>query len=250
MSQATFTPYHGSRALECGDEGESPKGDSPRPRAKARGTGFADQQQADTNLRARAAVYLLFARLFRDAPTPELLQEIVQHRVLSNADSQWPHQAEAIAVEYARLFAVPGEQAVQPYESVYCDTLTIDETTACSPYFLPEPQRAGGLTGFLHGSSTIAVREAYRQAGFELDPTAHELPDHLAVELEFMARLLERGATEAAAFFRDHLGRWVFPCLSDVQQRAQRGFFHEAAASLTEFMQGEHALLLTQSDAP
>lgn len=209
------------------------------------------QESTTTDLQERAGTYFLFARLFREAPTPELLQEIVQHRVLSNADSQWPHQAEAIAVEYARLFAVPGEQAVQPYESVYCDTLTIDETTACSPYFFPEPQRDGGLTGFLHGSSTIAVREAYRQAGFELDPTAHELPDHLAVELEFMGRLLERGATEeAAAFFRDHLGRWVFPCLSEIQQRAQRGFFRDAVASLTEFMQGEHALLLKQSDAP
>ena len=45
-----FTPPHGSPALEprpfekgrgeCGNEGESPKGDSPKPRALARGAGF------------------------------------------------------------------------------------------------------------------------------------------------------------------------------------------------------------------
>ena len=65
------------------------------------------------------------------------------------ADISWPRHAEAIAVEYARLFAVPGEQAVWPYESVYCDTLRIDTSTACSPYFAFEPQPAG-LTGFLN----------------------------------------------------------------------------------------------------
>src|SRR3989338_3199206 len=35
-----FPPPHGTPALECGEEGESPKGDSPKPRALARGAGF------------------------------------------------------------------------------------------------------------------------------------------------------------------------------------------------------------------
>jgi len=39
-SPVEFTPPHGSPALECGEEGESPKGDSPKPRALARGAGF------------------------------------------------------------------------------------------------------------------------------------------------------------------------------------------------------------------
>ena len=50
LRERAFTPYHGSPALECGprsnklerggEEGKSPKGDSPKPRALARGTGF------------------------------------------------------------------------------------------------------------------------------------------------------------------------------------------------------------------
>ena len=49
-----FPPPHGSPALEprpfskgrgeCGKEGESPKGDSPKPRALARGAGFTEQR--------------------------------------------------------------------------------------------------------------------------------------------------------------------------------------------------------------
>src|SRR3990167_7544595 len=51
-SHQRFTPPHGSPALEprpfekgrgeCGEEGESPKGDSPKPRALARGAGFTE----------------------------------------------------------------------------------------------------------------------------------------------------------------------------------------------------------------
>src|SRR3989338_10361406 len=62
MTRRAFTPHHGSPALEArpcwkgggecgprsnllergGEEGESPKGDSPKPRTLARGAGFTD----------------------------------------------------------------------------------------------------------------------------------------------------------------------------------------------------------------
>ena len=200
-----------------------------------------EQPLAGTDLSVRAALYGLFARLLRGAPSESLLRDVVQGNLLTVAeqgaqhpveDGQWPEQAEAIAVDYARLFAVPGEQAVQPYESVYCDTLTIDTSTACSPYFEPEPH-PGGLTGFLYGPSAIAVREVYRRAGFELDAASHELPDHLAIELEFMGRLLERGDCEQAkVFFSEHLGRWVFRCLEDIAQRTTSGFYRAVARAL------------------
>ncbi|MBI2246500.1 MAG: molecular chaperone TorD family protein [Armatimonadetes bacterium] len=203
------------------------------------------QESATTKLAERAGLYFFFARLFREAPTAELLREIVQHRWLSNAeeDPQWPNQAEAIAVEYARLFAVPGEQAVRPYESAYCDTLTIDSSTACSAYFESEPQ-IGGLAGFLYGPSASAVRAAYLLAGFELDSSAHELPDHLAIELEFMGRLLEHGELErAGTFFAEHLGRWVFRCLEEIRQKTPSRFYRAVVDSLETLLQDEQALL-------
>ena len=215
------------------------------------------QTSATANLQERAGAYLLFARLLREAPSTDLLRDIVQHQLLTCAeqcggcpactgttldpaeDATWPQQAEAIAVEYARLFAVPGEQSVQPYESVYCDTLTIDTSTACSPYFESEPQ-AIGLAGFLHGPSTVAVREAYRRAGFELDPTLHELPDHLAIELEFLGQLLARGAQDQAKdFFTQHLGRWVFRCLEEITQKTHIDFYRVVADTLTTFLRRE-----------
>jgi TorA maturation chaperone TorD len=213
--------------------------------------------------KACAAFYFLFARLFREPPSEELLRLIVDDRLLTIAerwgDSQrhcradalldlaedpaWPAHAEEIAVEYARLFAVPGDQAVRPYESVYCDTLAIDTTTACSPYFDPEPI-VGGLTGFLHGPSANAVRDAYQHAGFSVEPGCHELPDHLAIELEFMGRLLERGEVDQAnTFFTNHLGRWAFRCLNDIKQEASAGFYRAAADALAVFLHREREVL-------
>jgi len=202
---------------------------------------------------ARAAVYLLFARLFREAPSVKLLREIVQRRLLTlieqrgegsgsldpAEDPQWPQQAEAIAVEYARLFAVPGKQAVHPYESVYRDTLSIDTSTACSAYF-GNQRPIIGLPGFIGGPSASAIARTYAEAGFESDPAAHELPDHLSIELEFMGRLLERGDVEhATVFFQEHLGRWVFRCLTEIRQKASSSFYRTLAETLAVFLRCE-----------
>ena len=87
-------------------------------------------------------IYFLFARLFREAPLQELLRAIVDHNLLTAArdflkegvtekgeileDPVWLEKNEAIALEFASLFLVPGENLISPYESCYCDTLTID----------------------------------------------------------------------------------------------------------------------------
>lgn len=175
-----------------------------------------------------AQMYLAFAQLFREAPGKELLEAV--------GVAEWATQADVIAVEFASLFLVPGEQRLTPYESAYCDTLTINGSTGCSAYFASEPS-IEGLKGFIGGPSANAVREAYAKVGFELDPKAHELPDHLAIELEFMGRLLARAEEEEAKrFFRDHLGRWVFRCLDEIRQKSGSRFYRVAADRLTTFL--------------
>jgi TorA maturation chaperone TorD len=186
-----------------------------------------------------------------------LLEEIVQNGLLTLVerighpaaagvmldpaeDGRWPAQAQAqvIAVDFAHLFAVPGEHAVRPYESAYCDTIEIDASTACSAYFHSAP--SGPVTGLLHGPSATAVLAVYRQAGFELDPAASELPDHVAIELEFVGRLLESAAErQAAEFFATHLGRWVFRCLHDIKRHAQIAFYCTVADVAETFLRFE-----------
>ena len=169
--------------------------------------------------------YFLFASLFREAPTVNLLQAIAKD-----------FSREEVAVEFASLFLVPGEGMIPSYESFYCDTLTIDTSTACSAYFEPEvsPQ---GLKGFLCGPSTRSVQKAYEAFGFELGPSFHDLPDHVSVELEFMGRLLGSGKEEEAdRFFREHLGRWIGLFLDKVAMQQVSSFYRSVAPSLKEFL--------------
>ncbi|HXH14019.1 MAG TPA: molecular chaperone TorD family protein [Alphaproteobacteria bacterium] len=109
--------------------------------------------------------------------------------------------AQALQLEYTRLFIGPHALPAPPYESVY-----------------REP-----LWGVM-GETTLAVRQAYEAAGFALDPEARELPDHVAAELEFLACLSDEQAAawsvvdEARAmhwlrhehaFLEAHLGQWL-----------------------------------------
>jgi ferredoxin len=93
------------------------------------------------------------------------------------------------------------------------------------------------------GDCTLAVRQSYAAEG--LAPEGHSLPDHVAVELEFMAHLArreaearERGDEEGAlaclrqqeAFLGEHLGRW----LPRFCQRVLAGEAHPFYADLAQ----------------
>jgi TorA maturation chaperone TorD/Pyruvate/2-oxoacid:ferredoxin oxidoreductase delta subunit len=125
---------------------------------------------------------------------------------------------EGLEAEYARLFIGPGRPVAHPYESVYRE-------------------------GRVMGDYTLAVRQSYADEG--LAPEGHSLPDHVALELEFMAHLArqeaearERGDEEGAlaclrqqeAFLGEHLGRW----LPRFCQRVLAGEAHPFYAGLAQ----------------
>ncbi len=106
-----------------------------------------------------------------------------------------------LEAEYNRLFVGPMPPLAHPYESVY--------------------RTAGGL---VMGDCTLDVLRSYAQEGFVLSAEYKDLPDHVAVELEFMALLCQReeeasiaglGAIAGAlqriecAFLEGHLRRWL-----------------------------------------
>lgn len=74
-----------------------------------------------------------------------------------------------LAVAHARLFVGPFSLEAPPYGSVYL-----------------EPEKK------VMGETTVAVRQCYSEAGLVLDEEFTELPDHMAVELEFLSYLLQR----------------------------------------------------------
>jgi TorA maturation chaperone TorD len=130
-----------------------------------------------------------------------------------------------LRVDHARLFLGPGEALARPYASIW---LTRENQ--------------------LMQEATIEVDRLYAEAGFGVDDSVLELPDHVAVELEFLYLLLFREAEHRRAgnaealqattdlkrrFLDGHLGRWLGPFLLALHDGARTPFY-ESLAELTE----------------
>jgi TorA maturation chaperone TorD len=94
------------------------------------------------------------------------------------------------------------------------------------------------------GASTLDVQGLYRAADFDVDEDFRELPDHVAVELEFLYLLLYRehearvGGDETGLkavldlrkrFLAGHLGAWIPKFAAAVKQNTQCDFYRQLA---------------------
>lgn len=107
--------------------------------------------------------------------------------------------AVALSVAYTRLFLGPPTVLAPPYASYYLDK-----------------------NSSVMGPSTIRLIQLYRAAGLNLDEDFKEMPDHIAVILEFLYYLLfkenladgSRASEEAARLKKMRLGlldKYLFP---------------------------------------
>lgn len=134
-------------------------------------------------------------------------------------------EAQALLLDYTRLFLGPMDILAKPYGSVWLD----QEKT-------------------LMNDSTMAVLELYKEADFEMDEEFRELPDHIAAELEFLYLLLfrenealragdttklEQASDLKQRFLDQHLGRWIGPFAAAMRGNAQTDFYRQFA-DLTE----------------
>ena len=107
-----------------------------------------------------------------------------------------------LAVEYARLFTGPGRPAVMCYASQYLEAGQ------------SRPAR-------LNGAAAAYAAAAYQAAGVAPVDSPRELPDHVAIELEFLFHLCRR-EEEAWAAWRERRGPAPAPRARRVPARARR----------------------------
>lgn len=129
-----------------------------------------------------------------------------------------------LAEEYAALFIVSG--GLPPYESVR-------------------------LKGLLYQEPSAEVEEFYKKCGLILKEEWKKIfPDHLGLELEFMGYLCDRetdandsGDNKWAGyqreFFENHLGRWCFEYLNDLEKCAYHPFYKEVAQITMDFLEAD-----------
>jgi TorA maturation chaperone TorD len=161
-----------------------------------------------------------------ETPLAHLREFIQQAQVFPNLEGE-------LEAEHTALFVLPS--GVIPHEAVYLD----------------REKRLGGRV-------TIAVGQFYEKAGIRLLESCREMPDHLGLELEFMAALCRlegdlEGARNPAAlrecvvlqetFLEEHLSRWAFECCQNVVRQARSGFYKALAQFTTEFLRGEQVCL-------
>jgi TorA maturation chaperone TorD len=144
---------------------------------------------------------------------------------------------QTLLLDYTRLFLGPVQPLARPHGSYW---LT-GETT-------------------LMQDSTMAVLDLYQEGGFELDDEFREVPDHVAVELEFLYLLtfkrneaLRGGLPDVLAkweqlekiFVARHLGAWIGPFAAAVKAGAETGFYRQLAELTERFVRTEEARLGT-----
>lgn len=201
--------------------------------AEAATTGIAIFDAVD-DLRARAGVYRLLSGVFAEEADAAFLDAIRGQESLAalsefglNFDADFTQSPiavleDSLACEYATLFASPGGAA--PVESVR-------------------------LTGRMQQDPFYRVQADYKRLGFAVqDGRFKTIDDHLAVELAFVASLLEQAAAaienadEAASkrldkeikrFWTLHLGKWARGFGRVVARATVHSFYREMAKLLT-----------------
>lgn len=115
-----------------------------------------------------------------------------------------PEQAER---DYSRAFLEPGHP-LKPIESIY------KPWTSDPGAELPMAREKG----WLGGDSAAHLQAVYDSLGIEIPADLAHAPDHLALELEFMALLVEQGTPESQALFRAQHLDWVGELAADAQR--------------------------------
>lgn len=219
----------------------------------------------------RAEIYQILSECYKepsiefamDVAQGNLYQELSRHLTrlgiaLSLEDLKIPGDAEEVLQvlkdQYYPLFMGPFPPFALPVESAYKEWARSGE----SPLIAPD------VKGMLMGDPAVDMLRRYEASGIEIPKEFKEMPDHLALLLEYMALLCEAGTEEERErFVRDHLN-WL-PGLRRLmdecaKQRGEECLFYRTVANATDAVaayerrvlgeRGESHELLDQNSCP
>ena len=200
---------------------------------------------------ARRMVYGFFSQAFLRGPSRQFLASLVSDEGMANLRAIFPDAAyrqelaqvslearegiltlEEAILDFEALFRIPSPRYLSPYESVY------------------RAQGAGGRCR-LCGPEAAAVERLYLKEGLGPNDGVTELPDHVGVELDFMAYLCGKALEAMRAgdharlaeyrqrqlhFFQEHLEPWVRLLAERLASQAQTSLYRFLGSFLNLFL--------------
>ncbi len=210
---------------------------------------------------AREEAYGFLSDAFTQPPSVERLAALQSDSFLSSASElfsedtlaplrRWAHEGQQLDdlersahQEFMNLFKVPGGQYVTPYESVFRDTREIAGKQA---------------KGLLMGRSAIDVQKWYCLAAVEISDEYKDLPDHICLELNYLAHLCAKERAFASAddaakitrawemqrdFLAAHVVTWIGALRDRIHEKSHHAYFRAVADMAVEFTQRDLATL-------
>jgi TorA maturation chaperone TorD len=135
----------------------------------------------------------------------------------------------ALQGEYERLFGQWEGERISLVESTY-KTWTTDK--GCQMVF-------AASKGLIMGDHALHMQELYRHASLEIPEEYRSMPDHLVLELEFLALMYRFASDEAIErFIGDHLD-WIPELKSALEKGDPHPFYRNAVEIIHQFLQQE-----------
>jgi len=195
------------------------------------------------------AIYAALSECFKE-PSEEFAEDIVSGRLeevmqegLSQLCIPVPYETlrslrpchpvyKKLKADYHSLFF---PLYVVPVESVYKEWSKTDEVSGAMK----------GEKGFIMGDPAVEMINRYRMAGIEIPQTYKDIPDHIAILLEYASLLCENIKREdRASFVSGHLD-WVTELHNDIYKYSESNFYRAVADITVAFIQYERANLMT-----
>jgi TorA maturation chaperone TorD len=192
----------------------------------------------------RAGVYAVLAEAFKE-PTQDFMEELpeiaaflqeafikLDYPAMGFDFRDWPswdNDLAALKAAYTQSFIFPPETRVVPVESVY------RQWTHDSGAQVPFAREKG----YLMSDAALHMQALYQHYRLTIPEEYYGMPDHVCLELEFAALLLEQASPEQqAVFWREHLD-WVDELLREALEKELPPFYRGLISVTARFLQYE-----------
>jgi TorA maturation chaperone TorD len=206
-------------------------------------------------LRDRMNIYALLSRLFRVEIDEDLLSTLMDGGVLEADDTVPPELHEGIALMQAYLDSPDAStlDLARDYAKVFCGASSTNKTAA-----YPFESVYTSDEGILMQEARDDALRWYRRFGLGKSADWNDCEDHIGLELEFMAFLInesldarESGDQDRAVellqaqreFLQTHLLNWVSAFARDVARYSVTDFYRGLASFATAYLIQDGAAL-------